>query len=175
MDEKKKTPKVKSLSNLFAFVLVVILACIGYVLFTAFRDLPPYALEVNKNLKQANLISDSGNKVSTSTLSARAGIFFTTPEDFPVQVAKDVKKYASSTGVSTPGLSTRIDNTQPNKQFADIIITEGVTYTNLVSFIKALEGNVPKITIEELDIKQVGSNETDLINIEKLTISMGVR
>lgn len=90
------------------------------------------------------------------------------------QISQKLSQYASSTGLAIANSSFRPANATelatfnaPGKKlnYTTINLTAPVAYTNLIRFIKAIEGSVPKMQITDLIINQdPASTKNVLVN-----------
>ncbi|UTX51465.1 hypothetical protein KI440_00685 [Candidatus Saccharibacteria bacterium TM7i] len=170
MTVKTKTSAVKSLSQLFALILIAILVGIGALLFFAFQKLPTYAASVNQKLEQANLISATDKSRSESTtLSPRAQKFFSTPTAYATQAETDIRAYGKLTNIPIQSVNAEANNT------VSVRITGSVPYESFLQLLTSLESNVPKMTIESLEIDQKQSPTSKNVAVNSLKIKVAVR
>ena len=163
-----KTSSVEAIRNLFAFILVVVILCIGGLLFLAFQKLPAYAATVNQKLEQADLAPE---KTQASDTAQIAQHFFTTPGLFVNQADRDIKAYAAQTHI--PIQSVTADSSVDSGVVVQI--GQPVSYDDLLSFLQLIESNVPKMTIASIKITRSGTASPALVTVSSFTIKVAVR
>lgn len=174
MTKETDVSSVKSLSRLFVFLLVVVLIGIAGVVFYALQTLPPYAAKVNLQLQQANLLTsvhEPGEPLSESVLNGRALKFFAPTSNYQSKLRSDIQAYARLT--STPVGDINIGPVDQSIQGAPISISINgpIAYSNLLQFITALEGNVPKISVSDVTISRINTTpESVTVGALKVTV-----
>ena len=166
MKPRQSPSAAATLKNFLAFVLVVVILCIGGLLFLAFQKLPAYASSVNQKLKAADLVSDHTS--GGSQLEKRASLYFAPAENFSAQARTDILAYASLVQLSAPNVSVA-DNTAHT---LSVDFKTPVEYTKFVQFLSAIEANTPKLTVTTLEMTRTTNAS---VSINKLLIKVETR
>ena len=192
-NNKNKGIKATSTRNLLSFLMfVVVLGSIAGFYF-GLQMVKTYALDVSHTVSDANAsgknIEELGDLkqalAEREVLVSKANSLFATTNTYQSQVLKDLQKYAATAGVTIT--NTEFDkqtsgdtNTAPATTAANshsIVVTIGspVSYTKLIAFLDALEGNLPKLQVTGVSLSRPTVTSGDLVTTEKITITVATR
>jgi len=192
-NNKNKGIKATSTRNLLSFLMfVVVLGSIAGFYF-GLQMVKTYALDVSHTVSDANAsgknIEELGDLkqalAEREVLVSKANSLFATTNTYQSQVLKDLQKYAATAGVTIT--NTEFDkqtsgdtNTAPATTAANshsVVVTIGspVSYTKLIAFLDALEGNLPKLQVTGVSLSRPTVTSGDLVTTEKITITVATR
>lgn len=157
------------------------------------------------NTLVSDLQALEGTVSQSSNLIDKANRMFSTTQDYQGQALQDVRAYADLAGISisntsfeapevetppatetpstgatdptTGATTTPAAPVQPTPLQNVIVVTlnSPVSYAQLLKFIDAIEGNLPKMQIKELNIQRPTNASGDLVEVEPIVIQVLTR
>lgn len=184
----KKGMKATSLRGLLAVVLVLIIAALTGGFYLGLQQIREFAVDVSHTSADA---SASGDQVSElrllqETLAARetlvdkANRLFATDADYQSQALRDIQRYANKLDITIE--NTDFDNAQddPALSLGDVrvftvTLQSPISYTKLIRFLDAVEGNLPKMQVASLSIDRTSNVTGGNVSVEDITIAISTR
>jgi predicted PurR-regulated permease PerM len=188
MNKSKKLTAV-SLRAILSTLIVLLIIVAGVGFYFAQSMLNKLAITVSDTVAQSKN-SDSSiqslnnlqqNLTTQQDIVAKTNTIFSSAATFQTQAVKDLIAYAATSGVTIsnytfPAASTSTTATTasvPTTQVT-ITLTSPVNYKNLLSFMTAIEGNLPKMQIIGLNLGRVPADTTS-VRIDQLTVAVYTR
>lgn len=109
------------------------------------------------------------------TLVEKANKAFTTSSRYQSQAITDVQRYASRTGISIQKTAFSDAGVPAGTRGMVITINNPSSYTQLLQFLDALEGNLPKMQVISLELSRPNNGDPGQINAGDLKISILTR
>lgn len=172
----------------FMLVLVIIVAAVGF--YFGLQFVKEYALEVSQTvtLSKANDKKPVGQNqlkqelADSQGLVAKTSLLFSTPSTYQAQVLKDITKYADEAGITVSGVDSVKPNTESSKtipsdggQSETISIKNPVSYTALLNFLHAIEGNLPKMQVTNITISRPAAPSGDMVSVDNITLTVATK
>jgi len=168
-----------------SIVLVIILAGVGF--YFAQGWLHTFATSVSRTVADSN---SSDNSVQSLTklqqeLSTRQDIvtktnaIMTSSSTFQTQAVQDLTVYAAAAGISISNYAfpvvpaSSVALTVPITQVT-VTLKSPVAYNNLIEFMTAIEGNLPKMQITSVNLGRI-SGDAASVKIDQLTVAVYTR
>ncbi len=168
-----------------SIVLIIGLASVGF--YFAQDWLRAQAAEVSRAVADSNS-SDSTiqslNKLQQE-LSTRQDIIsktntiMTSASSYQTQAVEDLTTYATAAGITISNYAfpaaaaTSAGSTVPLTQVT-VTLTSPVAYSNLLKFMMAIEGNLPKMQITSVNLGRT-TNDPTSVKIDQLTVAVYTR
>ena len=188
MNKSKKLTAVSLRAILgTSIVLLIVVAGVGF--YFAQSVLNKLAITVSGTVAQSKNSDSSLQSLNQlqQTLTAQQGIItktssiFSSAATFQTQAVKDLIAYAATSGITisnyafpTASVSSTATSTSVPTTQVTITLTSPVNYKNLLSFMTAIEGNLPKMQITSLNIgRAIGDNAS--VRIDQLTVAVYTR
>lgn len=185
-----KNAKATSLRNFLTVVLILAIAGAAAGFYFGLQQIQAFATETNERLVDAEASGDQIDQLrelqaslqASDSLVQKAQNVFVTQEAFQSQAIRDLQRYASEAGIDIDGTEfpEAIENPEqaPSANAGRIIevrLASPVSYERLIRFIQLVEGNIPKMQIDTLEITRPDSPSGDQVNVEPILIRMAVR
>lgn len=172
-EPKMKASILRTIMIISIFVIIGI-SIAGFYFFVQIitSEFPP---EISSN-------STGSGLTTNNTATSKANRLISSSQNYKDQVTNDLNKYASNAGISISNidftqqtaLSTDMAISGVESKFAIITLTNPVTFTGLMKFLKSIENNLPKMQINGIDLKPAsGSNGS--VTVEPLTVKVYTR
>jgi len=181
MNQKKRF-KPQNLRAILSvvFILLVVAGCAGF--YFGINIVRDYAVEVNHRLadadasgKQVQELQQLKEQLSQSnSLIQKADQLFATPASYQAQVLTDLKRYADSAGLAIAA-TTFSDPATTGIHSVTITLRQPVGYSNLITFLNAVEGSLPKLQVSSLSLGQPASGGASRIKTGEIKIDISVR
>lgn len=185
---KKSSMSPTVLRGLLGTAVVIAIGLAGVGFYFAHGYLAEYAVSVSNKVAES---STSGTDLQALSrlqqeiaaqqeVATKAAGIFTSRQTFQTQAVKDLGAYAAATGITisnytfgTPttggaGATSTLENT------VTITLASPVSYTNLLKFMKAIEGNLPKMQISNVTLNRI-EGDSQSVQIDQLTIGVYAR
>jgi len=179
MKESKMKATIVRTFMIIAIFVVIGLSIVGFYYFMQ-NLTSKFPLETSNITNAANTNGSTNGSTNNSSVVSKANNIAATNQSYKDQVTKDINKYASNAGVSVANL----DFTQPTNpsasqtsvagvelKFVKITLANPIIFTNLMKFLKSIEGNLPKMQITDIDISPVSDSDGS-VKVEPLTIGV---
>jgi hypothetical protein len=183
----KKTMKATSMRSFLTVLLVIMLALAGLGFYFGLQQIRALSVDVSHTAADANASGaaiDEFQKLKHAlaereTLVNKANQLFTTETDYQSQALKDVQKYASAAGltVSNTNFDAPVDEANASTLGKTFIITlqSPVAYSQLIQFLDAIEGNLPKMQIASIELSRPDPNNPDRVTTGDIKIAISTR
>lgn len=174
-------------------VLVIGLSAVGF--YFGQRWLDELAVSVSHKIADSKA---SGNNVETlkklqidvaarQESATRARSISSSAQNYQTQTIYDLDKYAAAAGISISnysfvqaGTSAAAVAAVPTAAAAPtspstavtITITSPVSYVKLLTFMTAIESNLPKMQVSSVNLSRATGDSTDLVTTDQLTIEV---
>lgn len=179
----KKSMKATSMRSLLTLILIVVFGLTIGGFYFAYGQIKAYAIEVSHSVTDADA---SGSQVAElqalkqqladrEQLVNKANQLFATPDNYQSQSLKDVQKYAQTYGVTL--LNTKFEPATDGVSGNIFVLTiqSPLSYTKLLQFIDAIEGNLPKMQITSVSIGRANSGAAGDVTTEDIKIRIATR
>ena len=187
---KEKNSQATTTRNLLAFILVVVILGATAGFYYGLQIIKDYALEVTHAVADSNASTKNIDELGAlkkqladgEALVSKADNLFSTPDTYQTQALKDISKYAAEAGVTISSIDSATPDTSGNPPSSatssyseSITLQSPVSYTKLLKFLDAIEGNLPKMQITGVTLTRPSSGMSDQIATDKITITVAVR
>jgi hypothetical protein len=168
-------------------VLLIVIAGVGF--YFAQSYLHDLAVTVGNTVAQSKN-SDSSlqslnqlqqNLTNQQDIISKTNSIFASTATFQTQAVKDLIAYAATTGITIsnytfPAASVSSTATSASVPTTQVTITlaSPVNYKKLLSFMMAIEGNLPKMQITSLNLGRVPGDASS-VRIDQLTVAVYTR
>jgi hypothetical protein len=168
-----------------SIVLVILLAGVGF--YFAQDWLHNLAVSVSHKVADSNS-SDSSvqslNKLqkelaSRQDIISKTNNIVTSTSTYQTQAVKDLTAYAKASGITISSYAFPVvaaaaaGSTTPITQVT-VTLTSPVSYANLLRFMTAIEGNLPKMQITSVNMGRL-SGDSASVKIDQLTVAVYTR
>ena len=184
----KKSMRASSLRKVLSTLLVLLILAAAGGFYFGMEQIRAFTVEVSHTAADANASSETIDELQklkqalaqSETLVAKANQVFTTEDNYQSQALKDVQKYASVAGITishtnfdtAPSSDSSTINT--GKTFA-ITLASPLSYKKLLQFLDAIEGNVPKMQVDSIEISRPDKNDSDQVITGEVKIVIATR
>lgn len=174
--------KPKSLQALLGFLLVVITLGGGALFYLGLETVREYAISVNERLEDANASDKQVGQLQvlknqlaqSESLIWKADKTFTSADAYQAQALTDVQTYANQVGLTI----VRSDFETPEGSNLHLIVLRfgnPVNYQKLIQFLTLVEGNLPKMQVNSIQLKHSPTGGADVVDVEDIKINISVR
>lgn len=179
--------KATSLRNTLVFLMIAIIALAAVGFYFGLQIVKGFGVEVSRTVADADASGDSVGSLQElkeqlaerQALIIKANNIFATPANYQTQALSDVQRYANRYGLKIADYSFGgQQNSGPqasNGRPMTITFENPASYTGLIRFLDAIEGNLPKIRVVAIDLSRPDNASSNNININKLTIEIFTR
>src|SRR5690606_24018221 len=113
-------------------------------------------------------------------LIVKANNIFATPSNYQSKALNDIQKYADKYGLKIDDYnfddrSEAEAGPESSSKPMTITFQNPSSYTGLIRFLDAIEGNLPKMTVSAIDLSRASSASSNNVNINRLTIEIFTR
>lgn len=179
MEPAKKRFKPQDLRTLLGLLLVIVLGGGAALFYIGLQQVKDYSVTVNQRLAEADTISTQASEAQalqaqlaeSNTLITKAGQIFASRTNARTQLSNDVKKYAQHAGLSIDSISF---DAPASSTTATVQLSNPVTYTQLITFLNNLEGNLPKLQTRALSVSRSNASN-GMVNVDNLKIEISAR
>ncbi|MFZ3016595.1 MAG: hypothetical protein WA041_02755 [Candidatus Microsaccharimonas sp.] len=175
--------KATSTRTFLIFLFIVTLGAAVGGFYLVFEQIKAYAIEVSHSVTDADA---SGGQIAElqalkqeladrEQLVDKANKLFATPDNYQSQSLKDVQKYAQTYGMTI--LNTKFESTTDGANGNIFVITlqSPVSYTKLLQFLDAIEGNLPKMQVTSVSLGRTSSGSAGEVTTEDIKIGISTR
>ena len=181
MSNDKKRFNAHGLSFILATLLIMLLGGSGVGFYFGLTFVKNYSVEVNNRLIDAEasgrqteeLIKLRAQLEQSKALILKSDQIFSTRDAYQGQFLSDLQNYASASGVSIA--STTFGDAASNDYSATVIINQPVGYSQLITFLHNIEGNLPKMQIQSISLKAVNGGDANSVETGDIKITMAVK
>ncbi|MDB5162131.1 MAG: hypothetical protein JWM52_639 [Candidatus Saccharibacteria bacterium] len=186
---KKPGMKATSVRGLLTFVVIVLIAGTVAGFYFGLQLVRDASVDVSHTAQDAQAsgkaIDDLQQLKITLTQSqalvTKANQLFTTSTAYQAQALKDVQKYANETGVTIS--KTNFDTGSANDPNAtantskplSITLQAPVSYSKLLNFLDAIEGNLPKMQVTSMELIRPVGGGIDNVTVGDVKIVVSTR
>lgn len=185
---KKSGPiKAATVKKILSFMMVLIIVGSAAGFYFGLQIIKDYAMEVSRTVQDSNASGTNIEQLSElktalaerEVLVAKAATLFATKDNYQSQSLKDIQKYANVAGLTIS--STEFDTPPvvgaPPAANQSVVVTlqNPVSYTKLITFLEAIEGNLPKMQVTGVNLSRPPSSTADTIVTDKITITVATR
>lgn len=203
VEQTRKTKmQATATRNVLAFMLVIVIIGSAVGFYFGLQLIKGYSLDVahtvtDSKASDKNTVSLSQLKqelTNSQSLTTKATQLFSTPATYQAQATKDITKYAEEAGVTISSIDSspsseavspsgpRVNggpgaggNPITNNSTEFVTLKSPVSYMNLLKFLDAIEGNLPKMQITDLTLERPTSPSGDMVTANKITITVATR
>jgi hypothetical protein len=186
-----KRMKASSLRKVLTALMILLILAIGAGFYYGLEQVKAYAVEVSHTVIDADASGQNIGKLQalkkaladSESLVAKANKLFTTDANYQSQGLKDVQKYASDFGLTIS--NTNFDAPVPAAGATPPTVAAGhsfvitlqspVSYIQLLKFLDAIEGNLPKMQINSISLERPTSGKADQVSVGDITIVVSTR
>lgn len=179
--------KATSLRNTLIFLMLLVVALSAAGFYLGLQVVKDFGVEVSHTIEDADASGDSivslqdlkEQLAERQALILKANSIFATPENYQSKALSDVQRYANRYGLKIADYN--FDDIQSpagqsmNGKPMTITFQNPASYTGLVRFLDAIEGNLPKIRVVAIDLSRPDNATANNVNINKLTIEIFTR
>ena len=171
MNKKTKATNVRSL---LIFLVLVVIGIIGGGFYYGLEQVKTYAIEVNQTSADAiasqkqveELQQLEKNLANSESLIKKADALFSTDATYESQAIRDTQRYASQYNLTITDRSFPDEQPLPGIRSFSVSLESPVNYENFIKFLRALEGNLPKMQVSDMSISRIGdSNGVTVTNL----------
>jgi hypothetical protein len=179
----KKSMKASSLRSFLIVLVIILLLAVAGGFYLGLQQVRTFAVEVSHSAVDADA---SGKQIEElqilkqqleqrESLVAKANKLFATQDNYQSQAISDVQKYARTFDVTI--LSTDFEsNTRETTGNTFVITLESPTsYTKLLNFLDAIEGNLPKMQVTSVSLGHTTSGSAGDVTTEAIKIGISTR
>ena len=185
---KKSSPiKAVTVKKILSFTMILIIVGSAAGFYFGLQIIRSYALEVSRTVQDSNASGTNIEQLSSlktalserEALVAKAATLFATKNNYQSQSLKDVQKYANLAGLTIS--STEFDTPPtvgaPPAASQSVVVTlqNPISYSKLIKFLDAIEGNLPKMQVTGVNLSRPPSSTADTIVTDKITITVATR
>ncbi len=184
---KKTGMKATSLRSLLTFLIVILIAGTVVGFYLGLQLVREASVEVSHTAQDAQASGKAIDELQqlkvtltqSQALVTKANQLFTTSTGYQAQALKDVQKYASETGVTISKTNFDTGANDPNlstnaKPFS-ITLQSPVSYSKLINFLDAIEGNLPKMQVTSMELTRPAAGGIDNVGIGDVKIVVSTR
>jgi hypothetical protein len=186
---KKSKMSAVTLRRILASSIVLLIGLAGVGFYFAQSFLHDFAVSVGQTVAQSKSSDTSLQSLSTlqqklaneQDIIRKTNTIFTSTTNYQTQAVQDLITYAGETGITisnyvfpaTGVTSSAATNSIPLTQIT-VTLASPVSYNNLLKFMTAIEGNLPKMQITSLNLGRVDGDSTS-VQIQQLTVAVYTR
>ncbi|MFZ2125331.1 MAG: hypothetical protein WA087_01025 [Candidatus Saccharimonadales bacterium] len=174
---RSKNLQATSMRSILMFLLatLIIISAAGFYfaqdwLDNMADDVSNSSSSANPSDSNAQALSSIKTEIAKNKSAAdKANSLVSTNANYKAQMAKDINKYASQTGVSIKSINVNQPPTASDISndiqtgYATVVFNNPVSIQNLLLFIKCIETNSPKMQISEIDITAQKSSSSVIV------------
>lgn len=177
---KKSSMKATSLRGLLILIVVIAIGAVAAGFYYGLEQVKEYAVEVSHTSADAIAAERQIGELQrlkfalaeSESLVRKAGQLFATESNYQSRAIQDVQRYASRTGIAISSTSFPRDQQTPGSHTLIIKIDGPVSYVNLIRFLEALEGNLPKMQLNGITISRASAST---VQVEDLSVQITTR
>ena len=174
----KKSMTATSTRSFLTVVIVILIIALGGGFYLALQQVKAYSVEVShavvdseasgKQIEQLQALKQA--LAERESLVNKANQLFATNDNYQSQAIKDVQKYAQTYGVTITNTSFEPAVAGVDGHIFVITLQSPVSYSKLMQFLDAIEGNLPKMQVNSVNLGRstagnAGDVTTDAIKI----------
>jgi hypothetical protein len=181
---KKAPTKATTIRSVLIVMVILSLGLASAGFYFAFGWLQDYAKEVNAAVVESGTGGSTVESLQAlqQSLNERKDVItatdnlFASSLDYQLQSVKDIKKYASDADIAISDYSfpdtPLVGGTATTTKLISAKLASPVSYTKLLKFMTALEGNIPKMQVASISLGRDSSGSSDLVITDTLTIEV---
>ena len=187
---KKTKMNATKLRSLLSFLIILLIGLSGIGFYFAHDWLQTYADTVAQTIARS---TDSGTTVTSlkklqqdvvdrQDILTKANDILANPQDQQNQTIRDLDTYASRAGIAisnysfVPPAATAATpgTTLSGAHSASVTLTlsSPISYTKLLTFMGALESNLPKMQVSSINLGRVVGSGSDSVKTDALTVEV---
>ena len=176
--------KATSLRSLLIFVIVLMIAAIAGGFYYGLQQVRTFAVTVSHTTADANAsdqqileLQELKNALSErESLVTKANQVFSSEANYQSQALRDVQRYASAYGmtIENTNFEEGANGSSASRDFT-ITLASPSSYTGLLKFLNAIEGNLPKMQITSISFERPENGSAAEINTGNILISISTR
>lgn len=179
---KKILSAPEKLKQFLIVVLVVVTLGGGALFYFALENVRTFATEVSHTVTDADASGDQvqalqalkGQLAQSESLITKANQIFATPDNYQAQSITDIRQYAAMAGLTVERTSFG-EELGGDTRTVTVSLQAPVSYSKLIRFIDALEGNVPKMQISSITLEHVPGSGADTVKVSDIVLMIAVR
>lgn len=180
----KKGMKATSLRNLLIFLIILMLGATAGAFYLGLQQIQAFALDVSHTSADADASSQQIDELQklkktladSETLVKKADQVFVAENKYQSQALRDIQRYASQYGLTISNTSFDSDASVPLGSKAVVITLQApASYTAFLQFLNAVEGNLPKMQVIDLNLERAQSGDAAKIEPGKITLTVATR
>lgn len=180
---KKAGMKASSIRSLLAVLFVVLILGVAGGFYLVLQQIKAYAVDVSHTVVDSEASGNQINELQTlkqelqdrEQLVKKANTLFATSGNYQSQALSDVQRYAQRFGVTISNTSFEPLAEGSTKPIFVITLQSPVSYTNLLKFLDAIEGNLPKMQVTSVTLGTTGQASGGNVTTEDIKIEIATR
>jgi hypothetical protein len=179
----KKPMKASSLRSFLIVLIVILIIAVAGGFYLGFQQIRMFAIEVSHSAVDADASGKQLEELQIlkrqleerESLVAKANKLFATQDNYQSQAISDVQKYARKFDVTI--LNTDFEAGAGGTAGNTFVITlkSPVSYTKLLNFLDAIEGNLPKMQVTSVSLGHTTSGSAGDVTTEAIKIGISTR
>lgn len=178
-----KGMKATSMRNFLSVLMAVIILAAVAGFYYGLEQVRTFAVEVSHTTTDAKASGEAVEKLQelkqsladSSSLVKKADQLFIAPANYQSQALKDIQRYASRTGVTIDKTDFANNTSTATSRTFSLSLKSPVEYKNLLHFLDALEGNLPKMQISSITLSRADSHNADEVNVDDIKITIATK
>jgi hypothetical protein len=174
--------KPQTLRSVLVVVLIIVIAGGAGLFYLGLNEIRIFATEVNHTIADAEasggqvqrLQSLKGQLAQSEALIAKANQMFATPENYQGQAITDISNYAAANGLTIAKTSFEAQEPGANPTMT-VSLKAPVSYTGLIKFLDAIEGNIPKMQVSNIGVNHINGGNADSVAVDDIKITIATR
>ncbi len=172
----------QTLRGALVVLLILVIAGGAGLFYLGLNEIRTYAIEVNHSIADAEasnvqvqtLQSLKGQLTQSEALIAKANQMFAMRESYQTQAITDIRNYANTSGIAL--VKTSFDAPVPGvNPVMTVSLKAPVSYSKLIQFLDAIEGNIPKMQVSNIAISHVNAGNADSVTVDDIKITIATR
>jgi hypothetical protein len=179
----KKSMKASSLRSFLIVLIIILLLGVAGGFYLGFQQIKTFAIEVSHTAVDAEA---SGKQIeelqilkreleAREDLVTKANKLFATEDSYQSQALSDVQRYARTFDVTILNTDFESDPRGAADNTFVITLESPVSYTKLLKFLDAIEGNLPKMQVTSVSIGRTSSGSANAVTTEAIKIGISTR
>lgn len=185
---KAGSMRATSLRGFLAVMLFLTIAGAAVGFYLGLEQIRAYAIATNQSLIDADA---SGQQIEqlrllqislqeSDSLVQKAQNVFVTQDGFQSQIVTDIQRYAREAGVAIEGTEfppETVDDgaTTRTDRSIEVRIASPVSYDRLIRFLQLVEGNIPKMQPDTVQVSRPSDPSGDSVTVGPMIIRMAVQ
>ena len=172
--------KPKTLRTILATLLFIIPIGAAATFYWGLSQVREYSIKVSHRLVDADASGEQIQGLQTlktqldqsSSLIEKANQVFVTPDTYQSRALSDVQNYAAAAGLS---IAKAVADTSTGTHAIVVTLKEPVTFSQLITFLNDIEGNLPKLQVSSITLGHVNGGSATSVSVSDIKIDVSVR